>query len=120
MKFLPILLCIAFIGCFASKPSAAEIENADYGAYPEDYKQIVSKWIFRSFYDPHSVRDLVITEPKKAHNSQWIIDGGDTIYGYSVGVALRAKNRMGGYTGLAYYYLLIRNGEIVFQGEMRR
>lgn len=117
MHRLSMLVFVLFVGCFASKPTADEIARADYGTYPDDYKDIVKRWIFEVFYDPHSVQDLVITEPKKDHYSKWLIDGGGTIYGYSVGVGLRAKNRLGGYTG---YKLIIRNGEIVYQTEIYR
>lgn len=120
MKRIFIFSMLVFVGCFVSKPTADEIAKADYGSYPHNYKEIVNKWIFINFFDPHSVQDLVITEPKEDHHSQWLIDGGGTIFGYSVWFRLRAKNRVGGYTGLSYYYLLIRNGEIVYQIEIPR
>ena len=117
MKWLPFMSCMFLLGCIGSKPSAEVLAKADYGTYPSDYKEIVSKWIFATFYDPHSVQDLVITEPKKGYHSQGLVDGGGTTFGYEVAIGLRAKNQLGGYTGAHFYSLLIRNGEVVYQSE---
>lgn len=118
MRPLLALIPVVLAGCMTIKPSAEEIARADYGAYPNNYKQIVIQWIALNFYDPASVRDLVITEPKKDHRTLIVMDGGGTTYGYGVGVGLRAKNRLGGYTGLRYYFVFIRDGKVLYSTEI--
>lgn len=52
------------------RPSAADIETADYGAYPYDYERIVKTWYLRNLKDPDSARFGRITRPLKGNRSK--------------------------------------------------
>ena len=45
------------------RPSATDIETADYGAYPHDYESIIKGWYPRNLKDPDSARFGRITRP---------------------------------------------------------
>ena len=96
------------IGCASLlPPTAATLANADYGTYPSNYEEIAKDWIKKTFFDPYTVQDLVISAPAK-HWEWYKFEG--PCYGYVISVSCNAKNRMGGYTGRQVFYLLIRNG----------
>jgi hypothetical protein len=98
-------------------PNAQETANADYGAYPQNYRAIVDEWMRDSLYDPHSVVDLEIKPPFKYFLQAAPLMGGGRTFGYLVQVKLNAKNRMGGYVGRKTMNLLIRNGKLVKSWE---
>lgn len=113
-KLFPLFIVLALAGC-AGAPPPQEVASANYGAYPSGHKDIVQRWIKKSFFDPYSIRDLEIGAPEKF----WVKDppllGGKTHYGYMVKVSLNGKNRLGAYVGLQTYQLLIRDGRVVGQ-----
>lgn len=96
-------------------PTTAERASADYGQYPENYREIVDGWVHRTFFDPYSVRDLSMTKPEKYFIQQPPLLGGGRLFGYRVRVSANAKNRLGGYTGLQTTNVLIRNGKVIYQ-----
>ena len=94
-------------------PTKEEAAKADYGSFPDNYKEIVSAWIDDNLVDPYSVRDLKIVSPEKYWTQDAPIMGGKTTFGYRVQFSLNAKNRMGGYGGKTIFNILIRNGVVV-------
>jgi hypothetical protein len=115
---VPLLFSALLGGCYAPIPKADEIRSADYGPFPTDYKDMVNEWLLRDLYDPHSLQDLEITPPVQVYERRNIMDGGGVIYGWGIDVYYRAKNRLGGYTGLKHYGLLIRDDKIISKREL--
>lgn len=115
MKLVSMFMWVVLLtGCASLfRPSEEEAAKADYGLYPNNYKEIVATWIDDNLFDPSSVQGLKIGAPEKGYIGR--------TFGYRVKVTLNAKNRMGGYVGKKTYYIFIRDGEIVDfwkEGEM--
>ncbi len=83
--------------------------NADYGSYPDNYKQLIQAYMSKNLKDPESARYSEFTTPRKEH----AIENRKAIYGYSSCVMVNAKNSYGGYTGNQLFWFFYRNGEIV-------
>lgn len=112
-----LILAAALVGCQAPKPIVMGGPE-DYGAYPDDYEQLVKTWIAAGFRDLDSVKQLDIKQPKKA---VYQFPGSPhRIYGYEVIVWLNAKNAYGGYTGLQNYSVIIRNGTVLHSRNLSR
>ncbi|WP_424947039.1 hypothetical protein [Candidatus Spongiihabitans sp.] len=107
-KLFVIIPFIALSAC-ASQPTASEIANADYGAYPAEYERIVKGFLQRVLKDPSSAQLRKIKGP----HSQWSSYFGAAKFGYAVCYGVNAKNSFGGYTGEKTHYFLIRNGSVV-------
>ena len=109
-------LLAALSGCagkqYVWRPSAADIETADYGAYPHDYEGLIKEWYRQNLKDPDSVRFGQITRPLREHaiTNQF---KKQAAYGYSVCGKVNARNSYGGFTGTKTRWFLVRNSRIV-------
>src|ERR1044072_1753603 len=90
--------------------------NADWGAYPDNYEEVIKGYFAASLKDPSSVIYNAISKPQK----EFTIKGrvpvdpkNEALYGYSSCVSFNAKNSYGGYVGNRIFWFLIHNGEIV-------
>jgi len=91
-------------------PTQQEIAKADYGRYPDTYKEIVTEYVTNRLIDPDSAKFSDWAAPYQA----WYRDyRGNTFFGYKVCVFVNAKNRMGGYTGRKLYFVMIHNDRVV-------
>jgi hypothetical protein len=118
MKTFPIIIIIALAGC-AENPNPQKNAAADHGPYPEHYEAIIHEWIRTEFFDPYSIRDLEIAKPMKGWRTGAPIFGEKSIYyGWEVVVKLNGKNRMGGYVGLQTFDVLIRDGKVIWSGNL--
>jgi uncharacterized protein YceK len=112
-KLFSLMIALALAGC-AEMPSATKNASADHGPYPSNYEQVVHDWIAQTFFDPHSIQDLTIAQPAKGwHTGAPILGEKAVYYGWEVIVSVNGKNRLGGYTGLQKYDLLLRDGKII-------
>lgn len=92
-------------------PTAQELETADYGAPPENYKKTIEAYMQRRLKDPESAKYRFTKPPIKSHISASSLE--DTVFHYTVtGVFINAKNSYGGYTGENEYFFHIRNGVV--------
>jgi len=103
--FFVLLIC----GCVTTPPPIGGPD--EYGTYPDDYEQIVKRWINLTFLDPDSVKVLNIQRPQKQVYGEPFTRG--TTYCYLIPVAVNAKNAFGGYTGREMYSLYVRNGTLL-------
>jgi hypothetical protein len=111
-------MALALAGC-ATQPNAAENAAADHGPYPGNYEAIVHTWISKTFFDPYSIRDLTIDKPFKGWRTGAPLFGEKpAYYGWEVVVTVNGKNRFGAYVGLQKYDLIIRDGKIIYQGNL--
>ncbi len=111
MNSLGVVLC-AWLAAASAVTITAEIPPVDAalcGAYPADYKDIVTKWLQTQLIDPSSARVEWKGEPKPAD----LGSKGEHLYGYLVSFTVNARNRFGTYTGKQEHGALIRNGEVV-------
>lgn len=88
------------------------MEGADYGVYPNDYRDIVKKWYSLHLKDPSSVIFLKFSKPRK----DYVITDSfkkEAIFGHSICATVNSKNSYGGFTGATDHWFLIRNGVLV-------
>jgi hypothetical protein len=91
------------------RPSSEEIFSADYGIYPDNYKEIVTSYISEYLIDPDSAKYSDWKEPSR----NWYSNNNNIFYGYRVCVYVNAKNRLGGYGGKKLFYFLINDNKII-------
>jgi hypothetical protein len=103
---LAMLAGIMLAGCAA--PSPSEMASADYGAYPDNYQEVVQNFMAATLKDPGSAQYNFIGGPMRAWNGL-----GGRAYGYAVCVNINAKNSYGGYVGYHLNYFLIHDGRVV-------
>ena len=85
-------------GCVTADP-------AQIGPFPSAYKATVAQGIKDIFFDPYSLRDVAIAEPRQgqvAFQQGWVVC-----------VRSNGKNRFGAYTGLKDTAFLIRNDKVI-------
>ena len=115
---LYIMSAALLIGC-AEFPNAKQNASADHGPYPTNYEEIVHQWISKTFFDPYSIRDLAIEKPTKGWRTGAPLFGEKPVYyGWEVLVSVNGKNRFGAYVGLQKYDLIIRDGKIIYEGNL--
>ena len=85
--------------------------NADYGAMPSDYEEIIKEYFNSTLKDPYSAHYSFIKIPSKAHKGNYSTK--TVQYGYEVCVNVNAKNSYGAYTGNKPFWFLIRDGVII-------
>lgn len=122
---ITILTALLLTGCATTQqedPSQKAAEQAwissllkskdSYGAYPNDYQNIVKSYMSQQLKDPDSAKYLNFREPKK-YLKIVNVKNRVAILGYSTCVDINAKNSYGGYTGSKRYWFFIRDGNIV-------
>lgn len=99
MKLIVLAAAILAAGCVPTR------DANQIGPYPERYKEAIRADIRDRFFDPHSLRDVEISQPREGHiHSQ---------QGWVVCVRANGKNRFGGYTGRKNTAFLLNNGRVV-------
>jgi hypothetical protein len=83
--------------------------NAIYGTYPENYKELITKWLNAAALDPQSL----IIKWRSAPRPGELKVQGKTISGFLVDFSLNARNMFGAYTGAQKHTALIRDGQVV-------
>lgn len=113
--FVAVLFSTLVAGCASFTPE--ELASLDYGPYPDNYKDIVQRYIDAKLKDPASAVVEYRADPGKIWQKGSIISSKE--YGWGVCLWINAKNSYGGYVGRRPYAFLIRNGTIVHvHGEM--
>jgi hypothetical protein len=110
-----LFLSFNFLGCGLVTPTPLEIQQAYYGPYPENYKNIIEKYMHSVLFDPYSAHYYWSNPPRKA----WMNRIGTIYFGWAVECAINAKNRMGGYVGAQTYQFLLRDGQVILQGPWK-
>jgi hypothetical protein len=105
-RVVAAVIASAIAACATTQPTNSP------GPYPENYEALVNDWLRTSLYDPYSVRDLSITEPRQGRAWRGLLVGGP-FNAWATCVTYNAKNRMGGYVGLSTTVVWIVNGAIV-------
>ena len=98
------------MGCATvHKPTPEQIATADYGSYPNNYRQVVEDYMRKILIDPYSA----VYEGWCGPSAGYYYDWSGTYFGYRVCVEINSKNRMGGYVGSKPFYFMINNGTVV-------
>jgi hypothetical protein len=104
------ILFFNLCGCMGlGRPTVDQINNADYGKSPQDYKEIVTNFVKQSTLDPEKVVFSNWQGPYKGFN--YILNG--AWYGYKVCAQVNPMNEMGGHAGKRLYSFLIKNDIVI-------
>lgn len=110
MKTPIVVLALFLLSACVNLPSPTQEKDADYGAFPNNYKEIARDYLMSELRDPSSIEIKNVSEPSK----QWIGDKFTGIkYGYLVCVEVNSKNLLGNLTGLRSDALLIRDDVVI-------
>ncbi len=101
-----ILTCLPADGFAQTLPPA----NAVYGAYPANYKEIVTNWLNSSLGDPRSAEIKFLGEPRPGELD---VGKGRKVAGFLVDFSVNARNIFGAPTGAQKHTALLRDGEVV-------
>lgn len=80
-----------------------EVMPGAAGPYPANYRELVSRAIVETFFDPYSVRNAAVTKPIEAMSTQ---------PGWLVCLTANAKNAYGAYAGQQVVVYFVRAGRI--------
>lgn len=94
---------------FAEKVRNINLDTADVGAAPKNYKSLVENAIRNQLKDPDSARFSDMTPPRK----EVMVENKEFVYGYATCVNVNAKNSYGGYVGKQLYWVFMRNNEVL-------
>ncbi|WP_174868318.1 hypothetical protein [Pectobacterium polaris] len=94
---------------FAEKVRKIDLNIADVGAKPKNYKALVETAIRDSLKDPDSAKFYDFTPPRK----EVMVENRNFVYGYSTCVYVNAKNSYGGYVGKQLYWAFIRDNQVL-------
>jgi hypothetical protein len=91
-------------------PTPEQVAKADYGTLPEDYQERIKTFIKPREFDPYSA----VYEFKKPEKGYYYQSGYSTVaeFGYFVSVGINAKNRFGGYAGVADFLFFLKGDEL--------
>ncbi len=103
-----IMFCLPLGGCAGTIP----VKQAEFGAYPVDYKEKVMRFIGYFLKDEDTARFNFESPVKIVQQRGPIYGGGVEFIGYVVPVSVNAKNDYGGYTGYKTWMCLIKNQKI--------
>jgi hypothetical protein len=92
-------------------PTPEEIESAAIGPYPENYELLVRHYLHNRLYRPDEARYRFSRQPKKAYRPGYSRQG--TLFAWSIGAYVNAKNATGVYTGEDFHLFYVVNGRIV-------
>ncbi len=95
---------LLFTAC-GKRLTLEELRSADFGPYPNNYKEIIKAYYSKILFDPYSAH-YTFEEPIKRY-----VRGGE-IFGWAVCGTINARNRFGGYVGAKRYWVIISCGEI--------
>jgi len=100
---LPVLLALLPLSSFAQTPPPT-------GAYPANYKEIITAWLNASLGDPKSAQIKWLGEPRPGELD---VGKGQKVAGFLVDFSVNARNIFGASTGLQKHTALIRDGQVV-------
>ncbi|MGE6467983.1 hypothetical protein [Serratia proteamaculans] len=93
---------------FANAVKNINIETADVGEAPKNYKEAVEEAIRGQLKDPDSAKFSGMSTPRK----EVMVENRDFVYGYSTCVFVNAKNSYGGYVGKQLYWVFLRDNQV--------
>jgi hypothetical protein len=100
---------VVFLSGCATPITQEQMAQADFGPYPKNYQAIIKRDIAPTLVDPTSPL-YTFDKPVKQGRS-----GNPPLFGWRVCGTINSKNRMGGYSGPAQYYVMIRNGHVIYE-----
>jgi hypothetical protein len=94
-------------GCATPPPTQQELEVANYGSPPRNYKASIMSYMGAILKDPESARYGFYGAPVKGYM------GASRKFGWIACATINARNSFGGYVGARKYIFLIRDDAVV-------
>lgn len=104
-----ILALLALLPVVALAQSPPPV-SADYGAYPANYRELITAWLDSNLVDPNDVKIEWLSEPKPG---ELTVRKGLKVSGFLVDFSVNARNVFGTHTGAQKHTALIRDGQVV-------
>ncbi|WP_035345685.1 MULTISPECIES: membrane lipoprotein lipid attachment site-containing protein [Dickeya] len=107
-------MIIMLTGCITKSqaPDPLQVQLANYGKLPEDYKQGVKNHFYYRLKDPYSAH-YKFFEPYKGYS--WVmnvpVDKEQLMFGWIIPVSVNAKNGFGAYAGATKVMMIYSNGQ---------
>jgi hypothetical protein len=98
-----------FVPRLATALATPPPESDIYGAFPDNYEQIITAWLNTSLVDPASAQVKWLGPPRQGS----LTIKGQKVSGYLVDFSVNVRNVFGAYTGLQKHTALIRDGKLV-------
>jgi hypothetical protein len=89
-------------------PTSQERSRADYGNYPDNYKNIVTAYASKILPEPFSAQYTYVRGPAKT----WVFKHTHYQYGWGVCYIINGKDIYGN-AGNRYFFALINNGSVI-------
>ena len=86
------------------------------GAFPEDYLNVVKRWIDNDFHDLSTVTNLRVSTPIAGHSQRW--RRSKRQYGWYAKVTFKARDSIGTNKGNMAYAVLLRDGEVLVSRKL--
>lgn len=112
MKKLLSLVALLSLSACATSISQERLAKADYGPAPsKNYQETIKKHFAKTLIDPTSPL-YTFKEPKKGYTKRSPMFKTNEDFGWVVCGTINSKNRMGGYTGKAPFFTLMKGNTI--------
>lgn len=107
---LLLLLACAQLSLLEVRAQSPTADSQSYGAYPENYEEVVTSWLDASLVDPASVKLKFLGKPRQGELD---VGQGRKVAGYLVDFTVNARNVFGAFTGSQKHTALVRDGKVV-------
>lgn len=117
-----IILLVSLIGC-AGRPTAEQLKNANYGSYPENYKEITQQFIAdkvmkdsiykKIFQGRESISHDPMYTGWRGPSKGWYSTSGSTYFGYRVCVVVHPRSISGGLKSRDMFFIFIYNDNVI-------
>lgn len=104
---------LVFTLVFAWLPLAAQTPPPDpalYGAFPQNYKEVITTWLESQLLDAASAKIEWMAEP---YATELPAVDGKPLRGYRIDFRVNSRNRFGAYTGMQRHGVLIHDGVVI-------
>lgn len=105
---LLVFIVLLLLTSCAKLPTDSEIQNADYGPYPENYQEIIKNYYSEKLYDPYSAMYTFRKGPEKSFMRTF----NGIVYLWRVTGTVNGKNKFGGYVGAKPFEVYIKHGVV--------
>lgn len=109
VRFLLVLVALGFYAPLVAPAQSPTPNSPTYGAYPENYQEIVTAWLNTSMVDHESIRLKFLGAPKPGV----LAVGNQKVAGYLVEFSVNARNIFGAFTGSQKHVALVRDGQVL-------
>lgn len=113
-RFLYFALTVLLTGCVARshEPDPLQVQFANYGTLPNNYKTVVKDTFYYHLKDPYSAHYRFF-QPYRGYS--WIMnvpeDKEELMFGWIIPGMVNAKNSYGAYVGQRKFIVIYSNGQ---------